>query len=111
MIPEDYYECNIDNICYICNENINYYKKSNCGCKIYIHLECYNKYIKNYNICMICKKIYVDEINNIIPFDVWYNKFLLFFNYLLMVFLRIVVLLPLILINHYLLYLVQFFNI
>ncbi len=48
MIPEDYYECNIDNICYICNENINYYKKNTCTykCKIYTHIECYKKYIK-----------------------------------------------------------------
>jgi hypothetical protein len=46
---------NKDN-CYICYNNINYLTKLECGCKIYVHINCYNDYLNKINKCMICKK-------------------------------------------------------
>lgn len=46
----------MENNCLICLDLTLTYCLINCGCKIYVHKECLEKWIKNKNSCIICKK-------------------------------------------------------
>ena len=41
--------------CMICLEPIDYYGITKCNCKIYVHKECIDNWLKLYNKCIICK--------------------------------------------------------
>ena len=70
----------LNNSCYICLEDTDIHIKSNsCDCKIYAHIDCYDKYLVSKNSCIICKeKITNNKIDNINK--TCYKKFTLFMD-------------------------------
>ena len=44
-----------DDICMICLESTDKYAITICGCKIYIHNDCFQTWINLHNSCIICK--------------------------------------------------------
>ncbi len=53
-----------DDICMICLESTDKYAITICGCKIYIHNDCFQTWINLHNSCIICKsRLYLFDKN------------------------------------------------
>jgi len=48
-------EKSVSENCMICLEETNVYALTQCGCRLYVHDDCFQSWLKLYNSCIICK--------------------------------------------------------